>query len=234
MRSEQDRHARNRAAGKGDDGQQHGPAGGQQQIAQYVPERELDHAMPPAIAAAAGNEQAAQADAHAEIDESHDKIGLEGAESSRLQHIRLIGEFAHGNLRDNCRFQHHDDNLAGQRRENDFQRLRQHDLDEDLPRPQTQRRGSLPLSFRHGIEPGTNDLGGIGGHIQRHRQHGGDDRIKPNAKPREPEEDEEELHQKWRVADDLDIGRDRLARERIAAAPRSRPEDAEDDAERRW
>ena len=45
----------------------------------------------------------------------------------------------------------------------------------------------------------------VGGHVERHGEHGGHDRIEPDADRWQPEEDEEQLHQERRVADQLDI-----------------------------
>ena len=42
------------------------------------------------------------------------------------------------------------------------------------------------------------------------------DRIEPDAERRQPEEDEEQLHQERRIADQLDIGGDRLPQQAVA------------------
>ena len=78
--------------------------------------------------------------------------------------------------------------------------------------------------MRHGVEAGADDLGGVGRHVERHGEDGGDDRIEPDAEARQAEEDEEQLHQERRVADELDIDGDRLPQQAVAAAPGSRAE----------
>ena len=100
----------------------------------------------------------------------------------------------------------------------DLHGLRQHDLDEHLPGPQAERKRGLALAARHGIEARADDLGAVGGHIQRHRQNGGEDRIEPDADRRQAEEDEKELHQERRIAHDLDIAGDRLPEQAVPAA----------------
>ena len=69
----------------------------------------------------------------------------------------------------------------------------------------------LDLRFVNGFDAGADDLGGIGGEIDRHADQGSRHRADPETEPRQAEIDNEELHEKRRVADDLDIGIDENA-----------------------
>ena len=203
-----------------------------QQVAQDVPEGELDHvASTESVRWPNPDEQAPHRDRQPEIDQRHHEVGLEGAEGARLEHVRLEGQVAHGDLRDDGGFEHHDDDLAGQRRKDDLERLRQHDLHEHLHRVQAERARRLLLALRHRVEARADDLGGVGRHVQRHGEDGGGDRIEPDPEARQAEVDEEELHQERRVPDQLDIAGDGAPQQPAAAPAAGGEQDADDRAE---
>ena len=68
-----------------------------------------------------------------------------------------------------------------------------------------QRRGRFQLPPWDGLDTRTYDLGGVRPQVDYHRQHGGLPFGDFQPQGRQSEEDEEQLHQERRVADQLDI-----------------------------
>ncbi|MNF52196.1 hypothetical protein D3C84_335380 [compost metagenome] len=81
------------------------------------------------------------------------------------------------------------------------------------------------------LDAGADDLGGIGAEVDDHRQH----RRLPfgnlHAQGRQAEEDEKQLHQEWRVADQLDVDRENPRERPDVPRPHQRPDDAQPHAE---
>jgi hypothetical protein len=115
-------------------------------------------------------------------------------------------------LRHHGRAEHHDQHLAQQRRKHVRQRLRQHDVAEHLPPVQAERLRRLDLAARNRLDAGAHDLDRVGAEIDCHRQNRGLHLVDMNAEARQAEEHKEQLHDEWRIADQLDIRRNHRAR----------------------
>src|SRR6185312_1831504 len=100
------------------------------------------------------------------------------------------------------------DELAAESRINDPQRRDEDDEPEDLRALETKRLPGLDLSAGNGLDAGAEDLGSVGGEVDRHAEHRSLPGRQPDADRGKGEVDDEELNQKRRVADDLDIGSD--------------------------
>ena len=76
---------------------------------------------------------------------------------------------------------------------------------EHLHAREPQRVAGFNLRSRHGLETGTDDLGRVGAEVDRECNERGCHRIEADTQAGQSEEDDEELHEKRRIADHLDI-----------------------------
>ena len=76
---------------------------------------------------------------------------------------------------------------------------------EGLARGEAERAPGLDLAVAHRLEARPQDLGAIGAHVDRQRDQRRGVGAEPDADRGQAEEDDEQLHQKRRVADRLDV-----------------------------
>ena len=67
------------------------------------------------------------------------------------------------------------------------------------------------MAFGHRLDAGADDLGRVGAEIDHHGEEGGGGFAEFQPERRQAEEDEEQLHDERRVADQFDIDRDDAA-----------------------
>ena len=142
---------------------------------------------------------------HREVDAADDEIDFERPEALRLQVVGDRGQFLGRNGRDDAGAEHHQDELAGQRRKHRLQRRHDDDEAEDRPWAQPKRTASLDLPARHGFDTGAHDLGGVGAKVDHHREQRRAVRREAQSEARQAQIDQEQLHQEWRIADRLDV-----------------------------
>ena len=90
----------------------------------------------------------------------------------------------------------------------DAHRLRQHDLTHPLPARQAGRERRLDLAGRHRTDAGCDDLADEAGGEVGQRDDAGGEGIELDPEFRQDEEDQENLHQERRPADQVDPGSD--------------------------
>jgi hypothetical protein len=142
-----------------------------------------------------------------------------------------MGQVDHRNLRHDSGFKHGDDNLPGQCRIDIGHRLRQYDQYKEQCRPQAQALPRLALPVGYRLQSGPQDFDGIGRQVDDHGEGRCLQRRQAQAKARQPEENEEHLHDERRIADELHIAGNRLAQPFLAAAAAHRTGDPQQNSE---
>src|SRR5690349_10367628 len=170
-------------------------------------------------------EQGRERERQCEVDRRHDDVDLEDAEGLRLQVGGDRREVVGRDHRSDARAQHEEDELARQRRIDRLQRGLQDDVAEDLVRLQVEREASFDLTPRDRLDAGTDDLGRVGAEVDDHRRQRRRVRRPAQADCRQREEEEEQLDQERRVADELDVGVDEPAERRRPTGLRPRTND---------
>ena len=163
------------------------------------------------------------ADGQQQVDRRGDDERLEGAEVAARDQVGRVRELLGRDLAAHGRAEHHDDDLArpaparpccsaggSTTRRNTC----------DSRQRQAARRLDLPA--RRGLDAGADDLGRVGAEVDHHREHRGaasGESLMPSR--RQAEEDEEQLHDERRVADQLDVGADHRTQPASARAARA-------------
>ena len=167
-----------------------------------------------------------------EIGQRHQQIDLEIAEIARRHEVGGIGQVLRRDLRHHRRAQHDDDDLRRQRRIDLLECLLEDDMAQHLPLGHGEADAGLDMAFRHRLDAGADDLGRVGAEIDDHGEEGGGGFAELHAERGQAEEDEEQLHDEGRVADQFDIDRRRRGRasavrrcapRRLRCRPRCRP-----------
>lgn len=97
---------------------------------------------------------------------------------------------------------------------------------------EAERGAGLDLAFRDRLDPGADNLGGIGCDVDDERDQGRRVRVEANPDRRQPEEDEEDLDQERGVADRLNIGRHRPPRRDRPGGPQPGQHDGNNEPDR--
>ncbi len=152
-----------------------------------------------------GRESGLKREAHGEVEPGDDQIDLEGPEVARHDRVGDGGQLLGRDHRHDAGGEHDQDELAAEGGEDRPERGQPHDVPEELPLRQAERRAGLELPGGNGLDAGAHDLRGVGPEVDHH----GQERrlVWPQAETDrgEPEIDEEDLHQERRVADGLDV-----------------------------
>ena len=154
-------------------------------------------------------EQLADQDRQAQVDGGGDQVRLEAAEVAAGDQVGRVAQLLRGDLPAHRRAEHDDDDLAHHRWPDTAQRRRQHHAGEDLPFVQRQAARRFDLATGRVLDAGAHDLGRIGAQVDHHRDHRGHFGRQLHAQARQAEEDEEQLHDEGRVADQLHVHPDR-------------------------
>ncbi len=112
------------------------------------------------------------------------------------------------------------------------QHLRQFDVTDDLELGEAEHARRLDLTRRDGLEPGAEDLGEIGGRIERHAEDAGLIGGRQEAEGRSAVIEDEELQQQRCAAPKLDVGADQPAQRRPGQAREQRDAEAEQKTEK--
>jgi hypothetical protein len=156
---------------------------------------------------------------HEQIQGSRREVEFKRTERGGLERIGDRGEIDGGDGRNHAGAQHQQDELARQRGKDRLERREYHDEAEDVEAAKPERAPGLDLALRHRIDARAHDLGRIGAEIRHHGGERGLVGVEPDAERRQREIDDEELDEKRRVANELDIAGDEPAeRTRSAGA----------------
>ena len=119
--------------------------------------------------------------------------------------LRRLEQFRHGDGGGKRGVLDQRDEGVGQRRHGDAAGLRQDGAAHRLRPGHADRIGGFPLALGHRGDDGADDLGGIGADIEREADQRRRKGIEHDADARQAVEDQEQLHQQRRAADDPDI-----------------------------
>ncbi|EGE59277.1 hypothetical protein RHECNPAF_2330095 [Rhizobium etli CNPAF512] len=146
--------------------------------------------------------------------------------------LGLVHQLEHGDCRKQRRLLEHGDEVVGERRDHRRDGLRQDHVDPGLARRQIGGPGCLPLPAWHILDAGAIDLGGIGRIVNAHADDAGSERRQPDADIRQHVEDEVELHQQRRTADEFRDEADRPGNGGDRGPSRNRQTEANDHGDR--
>ena len=150
-----------------------------------------------------------------EIGNRRPDIGLK-VETARKRPVCLAHDVVDGDDGGNCGTLEQQDDLVAIGAQGHDQRLRQDDLEEGHATGKPEREGALPLALRHGLDGAAQDLGLIGGGVEREGQEHAvpgvteeppqADRVQGAAEGAKAVIDQEDLRQQRGAAEEIDIG----------------------------
>ncbi len=129
----------------------------------------------------------------------------------RLQVGRHRGQVVRRNGRHHAGAEHEQNELAGEGRVDRLERRLQNDEAEYFVTLEVERQARLNLTFGNGFDTGADDFRGVGSQIHHHRGQGRGVSRPAQTQRGQRKKEKEQLHQKRRVADQLDIGIDQEA-----------------------
>ena len=157
--------------------------------------------------------------AHGQVDGGGDQAESDVVAGVQRADEELLGEFHEADDRDDGRVLEEGDEVVGDAREADAQRLGQEHAPQGQGRRQAEGHGRLGLPARDGLEPGPEVLGLVGGVVEAEGQHGGGPGWQiPPQRLRQAEVDEVQLQQQRCAPEHLDVDQGRPAQGRGAVA----------------